>query len=707
MVRYLHLAALLTAIIPSAAAAEGAGAGAVDTRLTDAEFFAALDLSLPPLGQVKQAVDAGDLAAAKRALAAYYRARTSVPYHFDPHRIDRNVKDGARAVAGSDEILAGKGFFGHRQPNGDLMWVGNPDPGRYPTRMYWWDSLGKAYWATGDEKYARHWVWELRSFIRQCPPPEPGKAALPYWNTMDTGIRLRSGWPAAFHYFLHSPEFTDQDLVLFLKSVVEQSRFIKNEHRGSTNWVTFAMVGLYTSGALFPELKEAAEWRGHAARTAVEEMSRLYLPDGFGNELSPSYHQFFTNFWTLQELAKQAGRETELPADLYALSEKPCAVYVWLMTPDRSVPRFNDSGAVDVPQFLAAALPHFPHRQDFRWIATGGREGTPPAHTSHAFDYAGYLVMRSGWERDANYAAFDAGPPGNSHVHQDKLNLVVWAYGREVLFDIGAASYDTSVWRRYSVDTHSHNTIMVDGRPQRRRWKRPGPAQMPYQPLSDLRWRTTPQYDYAAGIYEEAYGAPGMPEFYPYTDDRTAFLAGWARPAVHARRVLFLKPDLFVVADLLAPTDNAQHTYQARWHLLSTQTSFHAATSSVSTTDARQPNLAVVPLLAEGLSVRAVSGQTDPEPLGWNALGAKGNTPATTVLHTRRGAGVQRFLTLLIPLRPGDANPVHRVRSVGPMAAEAMLAGGRQLQIEATEDPWGEIRVKETLADGKPGRQAP
>lgn len=692
---------LLAVALPALSAPEPP----VDTRLTDAQFFEALNLEYPGLERVRAAVRAGDLKQAKHALAAYYRQRTGVPWTFNPHQIDRNVEGGERAVAGVADMVAGKGFFGRRMPNGDLQWIDNPEPARFPTRVYWFDALGKAYWATGDERYTRAWLWQLRSWIRQCPAPDEGVVSAPQWNTMDAGIRLRGSWPAAFHYFLHSPEFTDDDLVLYLKSTVEQSRFIRAGRFRSTNWITFAMAGLYTSGALFPELKEAADWRRHAADTARAEMTRLYLPDGVANELSPSYHQFFTNFWTLAEVAERVGRGEEIAADLDRLCEEPCVFYVKCLTPDRNVPRFNDSGAVDVPAFLARALERYPNRADFRWVATDGKEGTPPSYTSHLFDYAGYAILRSGWERDANYLAFDAGPPGNSHVHQDKLNVILWAYGRELLYDIGISQYDTSKWRAYSVDTHSHNTVMVDGRPQRRRWGTPGPGQMPYQPVNDLRWKSEPGFDFVAGVYDEAYGAVGFSEWYPYTN-REAFLAGWVLPATHHRRVLFLKPDLFVIADTLTSKDGAAHTYEARWHLKTTATAHNQPTGAVVTTDAGKPNLAVVPLLREDLETRVVTGQETPELLGWNAQGNNNNTPTATVLHTRRGEGRQQFLTLLLPLRAGQENPVRDVRATGPTAVEVTFADGRRLQIEADADPNGGLQATERLADGKPGRRA-
>jgi len=152
--------------------------------------------------------------------------------------------------------------------------------------------------------------------------------------------------------------------------------------------------------------------------------------------------------------------------------------------------------------------------------------------------------MRSGWDKDANYLCFDAGPLGYGHVHQDKLNVVVWSYGREILFDGGGGNYENSQWRRYDTDTFSHNTILVDKLPQRRstrdRW-----AGVSKEPM-DAHWKSTDVYDFASGIYNEGYGK----------EDN--------RPMRHTRQVLFIKPDMFLIADILTPNDNKEHSYQAR-----------------------------------------------------------------------------------------------------------------------------------------------
>ena len=234
-----------------------------------------------------------------------------------------------------------------------------------------------------------------------------------------------------------------------------------------------------------------------------------------------------------------------------------------------------------MPRTLSKGAELFPQRDDFAWVASNGRRGQPPAQTSHAFPYAGYFVMRSGWGRDANYLCFDAGPLGYSHVHQDKLHLVLWAHGREILFDGGGGPYEHSPWRAYDIDTFSHNTVLVDGKPQRRS-RRNRLACVSKVPI-DARWESTAGHDFAAGVYDAGYGSEQH------------------RPATHTRRVLFVKPDLFVIADTLTPTDQAEHSYQARWHLMTPLTARHDATSAVCTSDAGRPNLVIVPLLAQGL----------------------------------------------------------------------------------------------------------
>jgi hypothetical protein len=215
---------------------------------------------------------------------------------------------------------------------------------------------------------------------------------------------------------------------------------------------------------------------------------------------------------------------------------------------------------------------------------------------------------------------------------------------------------------------------------------------MPYQPREDFSFETTDAWDRATGVYEGSYGMVGASNAYPYSEGSN-FLEGWVQPATHHRRVLFVKPDILIVADTLTPLDGAAHEYELRWHLDSLQVSPLAdglamATTdglAMATTDEGQPNLLVAPLTREGLTVASACGQTEPEILGWKLYGTEPE-PITTVQHRRSGEGVVEFVTLLLPLRPGQATPEVSVAWEGNLAT-LTLGDGRTVQVTVPADP--------------------
>ncbi|MBT5532800.1 alginate lyase family protein, partial [Candidatus Poribacteria bacterium] len=616
-------------------------------RMTDDELLGALDLDHPGLEAVRAAFGRGDIATSRAALAAYLRERTSVPWRFDPRDTNRDI---SHNVESAEETLRGRvrvSSIWHEFPDGKIDWFYNPTIVRDDLprnhewlwqlgRMGFWSNLGRTYWATGDERYAQAFVDQLRGWVRQCPRThDSGNYANSVWRTIECGIRMGGPWPDAYHRFLASPSFTDDDIVLYLKSCLEQAQHLR-EHPTSGNWLTMEMSGLYAVGALFPELRQADEFRTYAIDRIHEELGVQFLPDGAQVELTPGYHQVaLSNILKIAEFARIVGRVDELPADFVAMTEGAFDFNLHLMTPDRDLPRFNDSWNTNVPRTMRQAAELFPERAEFAWAADDEGQGSAPAETSHLFPYAGYAAMRSGWERGANYLAFDFGTLGYGHVHQDKLNVVVWAYGRPILFDGGGGNYESSPYRRYDVDTFAHNTGLVDGQPQRRptndRW-----ANVSREPI-DARWESTPDFDFAAGVYDEGYGE---------TDDRKA---------THVRRVLFVKPDLFVIADTFTPNDDLAHTYQIRWHVDSTEwrEGDRDGVRARCTADEGSPNLAIVPVDTDGLVVTGHSAVTEPEPLGWWVQRDGNHRPATTELHTRTGEGRQSFLTVLYPMPAG------------------------------------------------------
>jgi hypothetical protein len=424
------------------------------------------------------------------------------------------------------------------------------------------------------------------------------------------------------------------------------------------------------------------------------------LPDGAQIELSTGYINIaILNIIRIADIARWNGREAELPPGYLAPLEKAYEWQMDILAPDRFLPKLNDSWPSTAADIFKQAISYFPDRADFRWFLTDGKEGAPPSWTSIFLNRSGLAAMRSGWSPDANYVLFRLGPMGAGHIHEDGLGVILWAYGRELIFNGGGGSYEKSKWRTWAVSTFGHNCVIIDGLPQARpiNWHDPAhdPNQVSQGPI-DAHWESTPVFDFASGTYDQGYGLD------PWSGK------GRVLPAVQQRDVLFLKPDLYVVADRLTPTDSLSHSYQARWQLLTTKTTIDPATHSLVTTDPGVADLAVVPLLADsGLEVSSASGQEEPEILGWDVRKDMHpqQVPATTLLHTRTGTGPQLLLTLLVPLRPGETNPVTKVEpGAGGHAVTVAFTDGRRFLVSCP-DSLG-ITVRETLSDGKPGRFA-
>lgn len=150
------------------------------TRLTDEEFVEKLDPEFPGLQEVLATLKSDGIQAAKSALADHFRQRTSPHWWIDPHA--RPKRDSRRAGMKTPKAdLAMRHVYRGFEFGADVDWLDNPTyaPGREFDkewsmgflRMPWWEDLGRAYWATGDEKYAQEFVRQLRDFTAKHPIP--------------------------------------------------------------------------------------------------------------------------------------------------------------------------------------------------------------------------------------------------------------------------------------------------------------------------------------------------------------------------------------------------------------------------------------------------------------------------------------------------------------------------------------------------------
>jgi hypothetical protein len=457
---------------------------------------------------------------------------------------------------------------------------------------------------------------------------------------------------------------TDEALITFLRAFIDHAHHLMAFHTGAGNWLAMEGNGLFHVGVLFPEFKAAPSWRDTAAGWIHAELQNQVLPDGIQIELSSSYHHVsLRNFLAVYTIARL--NEVALPGNFLQRLERMYDFDVYGAMPSRQLPPVQDGGLVDVRGPLEEAATLFPTRQDFRWYATGGAAGAPPAATSHAFPYAGYYVMRSGWEPDARWLWFDGGPYGYGHQHEDKLQIIVAAYGKTFLVDPGNFTYERSRWRSYFVDSASHNVVLVDGRPQRRGGQ-PRDNYLIKDTLPHI-WVSRPEFDYAEATFDEGFGGDV------------------GRTVSHTRGVLFIKPDFWVVLDKLDANDGRAHTYDALFHF---DTKLGIDGLRVVTQNPAEANLTLVMRPDPGLSLRIVEGQENPVQ-GW--LPAVGTTPrpaptsvrpAPVAIYTARG-GTTHLLYVLAPAPKGAADPVKSVEPLdnSPSAARITFVDGRVYEV--------------------------
>ena len=539
-------------------------------------------------------------------------------------------------VSAADRILEHV-YDGHHLGD-DIDWESNKyDPADPAFTREWtyglnrfghWRTLGQAYWQTGDEKYAREWIAQMRDWIEDNPYLlfGTGNDTLT-WRTIEAGIRASGSWPDALHYFLGSPSLEPDDLVTFMKSWIEHAHHLMRitlehpQHGG--NWVTMECNGLGHLGILFPECKQAPKWLETAVNRLTLELERQVYPDGAQKELTTGYHQVaLRNFVGLYKLADR--NRVAMPDEYLRRLERMYAYNLQAMTPEGRLPPLNDAGYTRVIASLEQGAELF-GREDFRWAATGGLEGEPPPYTSVAFPYAGQYVMRSGWEADDRYLLFESGPFGIGHQHEDKLSMFIYGLGRVLLTEAGTYRYDASKYRRYVLGTWAHNTILVDGQQQHRRGLLE--TDQTETPLDNL-WVSGDVFDAADGVYSSGYGPKR------------------AIDVRHERTVVFLRPDYWVVVDRLHA--EGEHDYDVLWHLNNDEAEHDARTLAAWGADPGVANLSVTPLPAKGLALEIVKGRDDPV-LGFAPASRK--KPIPVLDYRLRAEGPATLAWVLTPYR--------------------------------------------------------
>ena len=643
-------------------------------RTTPEEFFTKhLDTTIPALASIPAKMAAGDLAGAEKVFAGHVRA-TLRNDALNKDWLGRKYKGKElraltrRAEEIMDYRLSSCGMP-HHFTDHKVDWNLNPTFNKYKewtwqlSRHPFWTTLAEYYTATGDEKAVTVWIDMISSWFDQAlVPKKAGPGATHCWRTIEAGIRM-DGWSRQIAAFAKSPQVTDEFLTRYFISIWEHGWRLRNNST-SGNWLLMELHGLLRITLLYPYLKDAPEWKSYALKRLQEEFSRQVYPDGFQYELATGYHGVvISNYLGVFDLYEQLGMEK--PEFIRKGLEKMFEAYVRISTPSAGTPAINDGSNVNVARWCRRASELYPARADFRWFATGGKEGAPPDYLSTVFPWAGAVVFRTSWAKDAVWGYMDGSPFGRGHQHEDKLNFVMHAYGKVMLTEGGNYMYDSSDCRKYVLSTRAHNTIRIDGFEQNRRrtyhWK-----DEDINVKADVAFSTTPARDMARSAYRDGYGPQ-------------------QKPTVHDRTVLFLKQEpglapFFVVIDRLTAPNDRPHAFEIMWHLEECK----LAIDGMSFTGDFGDGIGLVARASDpALKITDMKGQHEPYFQGWMPIwigGPHEHRPIPTPVMQGTFSGAYRVVTVLYPYRDGSC-PIKAVKASADPAANdftLVLADGSE-----------------------------
>jgi len=271
----------------------------------------------------------------------------------------------------------------------------------------------------------------------------------------------------------------------------------------------------------------------------------------------------------------------------------------------------------------------------------------PVMPASRLFGWGGYVVMRSGWGANGHQLIFDVGPLGcphsAGHGHADLLSVQCAAFGMTFLEDAGTYCYTPDRrWRNFFRGSRAHSTLTVVGRGQA---IPAGPFAWKERPAARLRGRqSTDRFDYADAEHDA----------YARRSER----------AIHRRRVLFVKPDYWLIADDLS--GDGEHLVELRFQ-------FAPMVVTVDVTGAARAFgfgrrlLEVRPFASLPLTAEVREGKIDPMD-GWVSPDYGVRRPAPALVYRLRARLPIRLLTLLLPsddpFRP--SRPVAALPGDGP-----------------------------------------
>ena len=455
--------------------------------------FELIDLDYPGLADVKKAYDQNDLQVAAEALLVYFRNRTNVKHpELDLNHVSVSEADRQKADEALAHILyAHEGYQPSFYYGKDIDWTYWPikdNELRWQLhRQKWFIPMGKMYYVTRDEKYAKEWVFQYMDWIKKNPLVSVTKDEFELastgevkadtenarfaWRPLEVGTRLEDQ-TQQFMLFKDAASFTPEFLTEFLVNYHKHARHILHNYSDAGNHLLFEAQQVLYAGTFFPEYKDASIWRKSGVDVLVREAQKQVYDDGGQFELDPLYHMATIEiFCKALLMADVNGARNEFPQEFLDTIENMIVFYYNISYPDYTNPCFSDAKRRGKDRKLVNYriwTKLFPGNEQIRYFATEGKEGKMPQNLSMGFSTSGFFTFRNGWKDDATVMVLKAGPAGEWHNQPDNGTFELWFNGTNLFPDTGFYVYagDANIMklRNWFRQTMVHKTLTLDNK---------------------------------------------------------------------------------------------------------------------------------------------------------------------------------------------------------------------------------------------------
>jgi hypothetical protein len=547
-------------------------------------------------------------------------------------------------------------------------------------RHQWMVRLAQAYAWSGDPRYADAVVRAIVQWIAANPVGH----GINWASSLEVSMRLMS-WTWVLVLLRHAAALSGEALAAMLASLHAHAnhvvKYLSFYYSPNTH-LTGEALGLFYAGTLLREFDDAGKWRDTGAATLIEQADRQISSDGIYFEQSTCYQRYSCEIY-LHYLLLAARSGIDVPARTQSQVARMVDALAVFCNTDRSMPAIGDADGGwlmplvarapnDCTGVLALSAAMF-DRVDFAvasagpvpellWLmgpdgvarfAHAARRGVEP-ETSRIFSDGGYSVMRTGAGLESHRLIMDVGPLGcpvsSGHGHADLLSIQAAIFGEPCLVDPGTYTYTGEPeWRDYFRSTSAHSTVVVDGRSQ---VEPAGPFRWSGRPVVTLLdWQSNAQFDLVDACHD-AYGA-----------------------VRHRRRVLFVKPDFWLVIDDLSG-DGAHEidlTFQFAPLTVTLENVLWARAET-----RRGHVLWIAPISTTPLTADVKCGETRPI-RGWISPDYGQRIAAPSLIYTAATRLPLRVLTVLCPHRDPCWRP-----EIEPMLNAAGLPVGVQVRSART-----------------------